>query len=133
MANEYQLTFQRLHINPASTRTIDGCYLGRSVCRSAGCGHSHPAGIPIHRHDHVESQQIPTELIQKMASSYVEERIEIIKQRVMTRENLLKIIEKYGLFKDSAKSLTVSEKVDEIRKHISIEPISANAKASGSR
>jgi succinoglycan biosynthesis transport protein ExoP len=77
----------------------------------------------------VESQQIPTELIQKMASSFVEERIEIIKQRVMTRENLLKIIDKHGLYKEHVKSITVSDKLDEIRKQIFIEPISANAKS----
>ena len=75
----------------------------------------------------VESQQISADLIPKMAGSFVEERIEVIRQRVMTRENLLKIIEKYQLFKDSRRSLTVSDKVDEMRKQIIIEPVNANA------
>jgi succinoglycan biosynthesis transport protein ExoP len=129
MANEYQLTFND-YISILRRRgllmvaTLVGLFAVVLVVVIAIPPVYQSTGTIM-----VESQQIPTELIQKMASSYVEERIEIIKQRVMTRENLLKIIEKYGLFKDSAKSLTVSEKVDEIRKHISIEPISANAKS----
>ena len=74
----------------------------------------------------VESQQIPTDLIPKMTTSLVEERIEVIRQRVMTRETLVKIIDKYRLFEDSSKSLTVTEKIDAMRKQISIEPIYAN-------
>jgi polysaccharide chain length determinant protein (PEP-CTERM system associated) len=76
----------------------------------------------------VESQTIPTDLLPVNAASMVDERIEIIRQRVMTRENLFKIIEKHGLFKDSPQSLTVSEKIDEMRKQLSIESIGANLK-----
>lgn len=76
----------------------------------------------------VESQTIPTDMLPTAAASIVDERIEIIRQRVMTRENLFKIIEKYGLFKDSTRALTVSEKVDEIRKSIAIESLGANVK-----
>jgi len=77
----------------------------------------------------VESQQISTDMVQKTSGGVVEERIEIIRQRVMTRENLMKIFDKYGLLKDASKSLTVSENIDEMRKKIFIEPISANAKS----
>jgi polysaccharide chain length determinant protein (PEP-CTERM system associated) len=77
----------------------------------------------------VESQTIPTDLIPANAASLVDERIEIIRQRVMTRENLLKIIEKYKLFKDSTQSLTVTEKIDAMRKQIVIESIGANVKS----
>ena len=64
----------------------------------------------------VESQTIPTDLIPSTAASLIDERIEVIRQRVMTRENLFKIIEKHKLFRDSSESLTVSEKIDEMRK-----------------
>jgi succinoglycan biosynthesis transport protein ExoP len=77
----------------------------------------------------VESQTIPTDMLPTAAASIVDERIEIIRQRVMTRENLFKIIEKYGLFKDSSRVLTVSEKVDEMRKNVAIESIGANVKS----
>ncbi|HMN14352.1 MAG TPA: Wzz/FepE/Etk N-terminal domain-containing protein, partial [Bellilinea sp.] len=39
----------------------------------------------------VESQQIPSDLVQATVTSYADERIEIIKQRVMTRDNLFRI------------------------------------------
>jgi succinoglycan biosynthesis transport protein ExoP len=78
----------------------------------------------------VESQTIPTDLIPASAASLIDERIEVIRQRVMTRENLFKIIEKHNLFRDSAQSLTVSEKIDEMRKQISIESVGANIKSS---
>jgi succinoglycan biosynthesis transport protein ExoP len=58
----------------------------------------------------VESQTIPTDLIPSTAASLIDERIEIIRQRVMTRENLFKIIEKYKLFRDTTQS------IDSVRK-----------------
>lgn len=76
----------------------------------------------------VESATIPSDLLPATASSIVDERIEIIRQRVMTRENLFRIIEKYGLYRDSGRSLTVSEKIDEMRKSVAIEPLGANVK-----
>jgi succinoglycan biosynthesis transport protein ExoP len=77
----------------------------------------------------VESQTIPTDLIPATAASVVDERIEIIRQRVMTRENLFKIIEKYKLYRDTTQAMTVSEKIDEMRKQIFIESIGANLKS----
>ena len=81
----------------------------------------------------VESQTIATDLIPSSAASLIDERIEVIRQRVMTRENLFKIIEKYKLFRDTTQTLTVSEKLDEMRKQIFIESIGANVKASRRR
>jgi len=66
----------------------------------------------------VETQQIPDELIRSTVTGYVDERIEVIKQRVMTRSNQLKIIDKYKLFKVSG--MTVSEQLQAIRDRIKI-------------
>src|SRR5262245_10872524 len=46
----------------------------------------------------VESQQIPTELVRPTVTAGAKERIQVIEQRVMTRENLLNIAEKFRLF-----------------------------------
>src|SRR5687768_13092026 len=46
----------------------------------------------------VESQQIPTELVRPTVTATAKERIEVIEQRVMTRDNLLALAEKYRLF-----------------------------------
>ena len=45
----------------------------------------------------VESQQISPELVSANNSSFADERIEVIRQRVMTRDNLLRIIDKYQI------------------------------------
>ncbi len=77
----------------------------------------------------IESQQIPPELVQATVTSYAEERIEITKQRVMTRENLLRIIGKYKLFQDSLRSITPSEQIDQIRQDTQVELIQANLRS----
>jgi polysaccharide biosynthesis transport protein len=74
----------------------------------------------------IESQQIPTDLVQATVTSYADERIEVIKQRVMTRENLLRIIRKYGLFANAGPSLTPSDQIDEMRKSIGVELVNAS-------
>lgn len=79
----------------------------------------------------VESQQIPVDLVPATINTYADERIEIIRQRVMTRENLLKIIDKYRLFTEQGKSLTVSEKIDEMRELTVLSLMNANIKGKG--
>jgi len=77
----------------------------------------------------VESQQIPTDLVQATVTSYADERIETIKQRVMTRDNLFRIAKKYQLFADAGLSFTPSEAVDEMRSRIGVELVNANVQA----
>jgi polysaccharide biosynthesis transport protein len=77
----------------------------------------------------IESQQIPTDLIQATVTSYADERIEVIKQRVMTRENLLRIIRKYQLFAGAGVTFTPSDQIDEMRKTITVDLVSANVRA----
>lgn len=74
----------------------------------------------------VESQQVPDTMVPSAIRNQLDERIEGVKQRVMTRESLLQIINKHGLFKESH-SLTTSELIDKMRDRIVVEPISSNA------
>ncbi len=67
----------------------------------------------------VESQQIPDDLIRSTITSYADERIQIIRQIVMTRENLLRIIDKYNLYENQKKSgANDAELLELIRKNI---------------
>lgn len=77
----------------------------------------------------VESQQIPTDLVEATVTSYADERIEIIKQRVMTRDNLFRIAKKYQLFPDAGLNFTPSEAMDEMRSRIGVELVNANVQA----
>ncbi len=73
----------------------------------------------------VESQQIPVDLVPSTITTQAEERIQVIRARVMTRENLLRIIERHNLFADEAESMTVSDKLAIMRNRIRIEVIRA--------
>ena len=69
----------------------------------------------------IESQQISTDIIASSVSGYARERIEVTKQRVMTRENLLRIMKKYNLFRDKNDSRVTSELINDLRKRITID------------
>jgi len=74
----------------------------------------------------VESQQIPADFIRSTITSYAEERIQIIQQRVMTRANLLKIIKKYNLFSDRMEKATTSQIIEKMRGKIFIEIVGSD-------
>lgn len=74
----------------------------------------------------VESQQIPPDLVKATVTSYADERIEVIKQRVMTRDNLYRIIQKYNLYPDDVDSQTTSTLIDNMREALSVELLSAD-------
>ena len=74
----------------------------------------------------IESQQIPSDLVPAAMSTYADERIEVIKQRVMTRDNLLRVIGRHGLFAEAGPGFTPTEQVDVLRKAIAVELVQAN-------
>jgi polysaccharide biosynthesis transport protein len=59
----------------------------------------------------VESQQIPDAFVKSTVTALATERLQVIQQRVLTRENLLRIADKFNLFKDRA-YLSRSDLVD---------------------
>ncbi len=74
----------------------------------------------------IEQQEIPPDLIRSTVTSYAGERIQMISQRVMTTDNLSKIINNYGLYKEERKSTSMSLLVEEMREEVNLEMISAN-------
>jgi uncharacterized protein involved in exopolysaccharide biosynthesis len=71
----------------------------------------------------VQSQQIPTELVRPTVTSAAQERIQVIEQRTMTRENLLAIIDKFQLFPEKRTLMSASQLVELMRKNAKIEPL----------
>ena len=63
----------------------------------------------------VESQQIPTDLASPTVTANAEERIQIIQQRLMARDNLLQIADKFDLYADERQRLSPSDIVDRMR------------------
>src|ERR1700679_3734462 len=48
----------------------------------------------------IEQQEIPQELVRSAVTSFADQRVQIISQRVMTTQNLLGLIERYNLYSD---------------------------------
>jgi len=71
----------------------------------------------------VESQQIPSDLVKATVSTLASERIQVIEQRINTRENLLTIANKYGLTGGWKERLSGTEVVDFMRQRLSIKPL----------
>ncbi len=74
----------------------------------------------------IESQQIPEEWIKTTVNAYAEERIQTIGQRVLTRNRLLEVAEKYELFPKNL-GLTESERVQRMRDAFDVDIISGSA------
>ena len=76
----------------------------------------------------IESQKIPQELVQSTVTSFADERIQVIKQRIMTSQQLLAIIKKFNLYTDEIKKTARSEILNDMRNRIFIDRVSANVR-----
>src|SRR6201994_1456544 len=71
----------------------------------------------------VQSQQIPTELVRPTVTSAAQERIQVIEQRTMTRDNLIAIVDKFQLFPDKRTLMSATELVAQMKKNAKIAPV----------
>lgn len=74
----------------------------------------------------IEQQEIPQEVVRSTITSFADQRIQVISQRVMTTQNLLAIAEKYNLYpwerRTRAREVVLAKMRDDIRMRL----ISAN-------
>lgn len=73
----------------------------------------------------IESQEIPSSLIKSTVTSYADQRIEVIKQRIMTTSKIMDLVKKYDLYPDLKKGTPVSEYVSLFRANIGVKMVSA--------
>ncbi len=73
----------------------------------------------------IEQQEIPQELVMSTVTSYAAERIQVIQARVMSRSNLMAIVDKFKLYEDERKYETTEEILERITEDISLDIISA--------
>jgi protein tyrosine kinase modulator len=71
----------------------------------------------------VQAQQIPEDLVRSTVTASAVERVQVIEQRVMTRENLLRIAEKYKLSSGDDSQAAASDVVDSVRNAVAIEQV----------
>jgi succinoglycan biosynthesis transport protein ExoP len=74
----------------------------------------------------IEAQEMPQDLVRSLVTSFADERIQVISQRVLTNTNLTSIIEKYNLYSDERKNTPLEGVLEKMKKGITITPISAD-------
>ena len=74
----------------------------------------------------IEEQEIPSELVHSTITGYADQRIEMIRQHVMSRAILWKVVEQYNLYPDLRRANSVEEVVKRFTKDIAVDVISAD-------
>lgn len=73
----------------------------------------------------IEQQEIPEDLVRSTITSYADQRIQVISQRVMTRANLSGIIKKYDLYADDRKTEALETIIEMLREDIIMDTVNA--------
>ncbi len=74
----------------------------------------------------IEQQEIPANLVQSTVTSFADERVQIISQRVMTTQTLLDIITRYNLYPRERQRETREQLLTRMRKDVGLKMISAD-------
>jgi polysaccharide biosynthesis transport protein len=76
----------------------------------------------------IEQQEIPQDLVRSVITSYADERIQLISQRVMTTANLRAIIEKYTLYPEMQTNEPIEAVIKELRDDVHLETVNAEVR-----
>lgn len=74
----------------------------------------------------IEQQELPAELVRSTVTSYADERVQEISQRVMTTETLLDIVRRYDLYPKERNRETRDQIIKRVRDDIGVKMISAD-------
>ncbi len=74
----------------------------------------------------IEQQEIPQELVRSAVTSFADQRIQVISQRVMTTQNLLSLIDRYNLYPEIRLNKPREVLLQAMRNDISMRMISAD-------
>jgi len=74
----------------------------------------------------IEQQELPSDLVRSTVTSFADQRVQIISQRVMTTETLLKLINRFSLYADDRGGETREDLIERMRSDISFRMISAD-------
>ena len=73
----------------------------------------------------IEEQDIPADFVMATVTSYADQRIQAINQRIMSSSRLLEIINRFNLYPDLRRKRTIDEIVGKMRADVKLEPISS--------
>jgi len=74
----------------------------------------------------VQEQEVPPDLVRSTITSFADERIQVISQQVMTRAQLLSLVEKYDLYEKLLERAPKEEVVERMRRDIKLSTINAD-------
>jgi uncharacterized protein involved in exopolysaccharide biosynthesis len=74
----------------------------------------------------IEAQEIPQDMVRSMVTSFADQRLQVISQRVLTNSNLGEIIQKFDLYQAERKKNPLEVVLQKMRKDIIVAPISAD-------
>ena len=74
----------------------------------------------------IEQQQIPQDLVRTTVSSFADQRVQVISQRVMTTENLSRVIEQHGLYLEERQQRPMSAIAQQMRDSTRLRMVSAD-------
>lgn len=74
----------------------------------------------------IEQQEIPQELVRSVITSFADQRVQVISQRVMTTQNLLSLVDRYNLYPDIRRKEPREVLLDKLRSDIGMHMISAD-------
>jgi len=74
----------------------------------------------------IEAQEIPQDMVRSMVTSFADQRLQVISQRVLTSTNLNAIIQRFDLYPAERKRQPLEVVQEQMRKDISVAPISAD-------
>lgn len=74
----------------------------------------------------IEEQEIPQDLVMTTVTSFAEQRLQTINQRIMSTTRLLEIIKRFDLYKDLREKKTTEEIVQKMREDVKLKQISAD-------
>ena len=74
----------------------------------------------------IEQQQIPQDLVRTTVTSFADQRVQVISQRIMTTVNLSRVIEQYNLYPEVRQQRPMSAVVATMRDSIRLRMVSAD-------
>jgi uncharacterized protein involved in exopolysaccharide biosynthesis len=74
----------------------------------------------------IEQQEIPQELVRSVITTYADQRVQMISQRVMTSQNLLALIDRYKLYPDIREKEPREVLLQKMQDDVGMKMISAN-------
>jgi len=75
----------------------------------------------------VQSPEIPSYLVHPTITEVANERVQVIQQRIMARDNLMGVVNKYNLFQNERGWMSGTELLDLIRSRMEIKPVDLDA------